>query len=438
MQHLREPVLVLALLTLGTRANAGLYYSSETIAELPSQWSGFLIDLRVLRNLAVKPTTALAASPLRLRYEEAATHLEKAGRERKLSAQEMADLGALHIRLGEPAKAVGVLHAANRDYPHHFHILANLGTAWQLQGDPLQAADCLQQAVRLAPGKYQKAEELQLRLVRLRQREKTGAQELDDLFGLAFVGDSGSYEPGRLAPKQRGKLPSDAVALVQQVALWLPADGRLLWQLAELTNASGDVKTAAAIMDGCVTEFGLHAQDLREHRRLVRAAADASTPKGGATAQVAHEGHVAGMQARSKRPLVSKLDLGHLPPVSLTGINALPWDVLAETSLDRQSRPTFAKYLEELDDKQVSLSGFIQPLGEDLESNSFLLIEYPVGCWYCETPAITGIVLVELAAGKAARFTRGAIKITGKLTLNSSDPENFLYTIHNARLSGID
>ena len=41
----------------------------------------------------------------------------------------------------------------------HFRIAANLGTAWQLQGDLQQAALALQQAVLLAPGKMQAAEQ---------------------------------------------------------------------------------------------------------------------------------------------------------------------------------------------------------------------------------------------------------------------------------------
>ena len=37
--------------------------------------------------------------------------------------------------------------------------------------------------------------------------------------------------------------------------------------------------------------------------------------------------------------------------------------------------------------------GYMQPIGSDPEMNTFLLIEYPVGCWYCETPEITAMVL---------------------------------------------
>src|SRR5205823_5752774 len=134
-------------------ARAGLYYSGEEVAPLPSQWRGFLIDQRLLRSLAFKPAPGTPASPLRRRYERAAAGLEKAARSRKLSADELADLGALHVRLGDLPRAVEVLRAAQRQHPRHFRVVANLGTAWQLHGDLGQAEACLREAVRLAPGR---------------------------------------------------------------------------------------------------------------------------------------------------------------------------------------------------------------------------------------------------------------------------------------------
>lgn len=194
-------------------------------------------------------------------------------------------------------------------------------------------------------------------------------------------------------------------------------------------------------MDGCVTEFGLHAPELRRHRQLLRDGVEElakTTPAEGDAAKANHTGHTAVFSPRSKRPLLSKLDAVKLPSVSLTGINPLPWAVLAETSVDRQFKPTFSDYLRDLDGKQVSLTGFMQPLGEELEMGSFMLIEYPVGCWYCEMPEVTGILFIELPSGKTTTFTRTQAKITGKLSLNRSDPENFLYTIQDARVSGAD
>jgi hypothetical protein len=112
----------------------------------------------------------------------------------------------------------------------------------------------------------------------------------------------------------------------------------------------------------------------------------------------------------------------------------LPWSIVVETTLDRHYKPTFPKYLKELDGLTVELSGFMQPLSNETDSNSFLLIEYPVGCWYCEMPEMTAMVLIELPEDKSFTFTRQQLKVTGKLTLNSNDPENFLYTLKDAKV----
>src|SRR5262245_61629361 len=264
-----------------------------------------------------------------------------------------------------------------------------------------------------------------------RLREPRGSQELDDLFGVRFVNDRGAYEPGRIGAAERKKLPADAAAQAQQLALWLPADGRLLWLLAELAAAHGDVRTAAAVMDGCVTEFALRSPELRRRRRLMREAAErqAKAPPGG---RQDHEAHAGALKTRSTRPLVDRLAGMNLPPVKAAGLNALPWNVITRTSVDRQYRPTFPKYLRELDGKRVVLTGYMQPLGNELEMSTFLLIEYPVGCWYCEVPDLVAMVLVEMPPGKSRTFTRDPVQVTGTLKLNATDPEDFLYSIQGA------
>lgn len=434
---LRLSAVVLAILWLAPAGRAGLYYSGETFAELPSQWRGFLVDQRNLRTTALKPLAGVPVGPMRQKYVEQAARLEQNAVGGELTADLSADLGALYLRLGDVPKALEVLRSAQRRHPHHFRIVSNLGTAWQLHGDLSRAADCLAEGVRLAPGKLQKAEEAQLRLVRLRQRQPKEAGDLDDLFGVCFVDEAGNYRPGQLAAEQRKRLPADAVAIGQQLALWLPADARLLWLLAELAAVGGDVRTAAAIMDGCVNEFGLNAPELRRHRQLARAAATL-LPSATDEIKASHEAHGLAFKPRSQRPLVVKFDSSALPPVSDTAVNPLPWVVLAETTLDRGFKPSFAPYLRDLDGKQVALTGFMQPLGEGLEASTFMLLEYPVGCWYCETPGVTGIVFVELSPGRAAPRARGLIKVVGTLTVNATDPESFLYTVGKAQVTEAD
>jgi hypothetical protein len=417
------------LLTASAPARAGLYYSGETYNDLPSQWRGFLLDQRVLRQAAVKPTKDQPAGVLRIRYEKEAAQLAK---KTKLDADEAADLGALYVRLGEAGKAVQVLRAAQRDNPVHFRIASNLGTAWHASGDLAQAAAALEQAVKLAPGKHLKAEQLHLRLVRLRAHEKANVQSLDDLFGVRYLGPSGRYEAGKLSAERRKELPTAAVALTQQLALWLPGDARLLWQLAELANAHGDVATAAAIMDGCVTEFGLRDAELLAHRKIVRAAASERKEE---DAKKAHEAHALLFKPRSSRPLASKTTLADLPPIDSKKTNVLGWEVIGQTTIDRRARPTFPKYLKELDGLKVELRGYLQPLSDESGLGAFLLIENPVGCWYCEMPDLAFMVLVEMPEGKSAKYTRDRLKVTGRLKLNSTDPEKFLYLVQDATVS---
>jgi hypothetical protein len=112
--------------------------------------------------------------------------------------------------------------------------------------------------------------------------------------------------------------------------------------------------------------------------------------------------------------------------------------LISETTVDRKFRPSFAKYLKDLDGKTVSMTGFIQPLDGEQELVMFMFIENPVGCWYCDMPEPTEILFVELPEGKTAPFTDLMVRITGRLVLNSTDPEEFLYTIRDAKVAEVD
>ena len=405
----------------------GVYYAGDKYAELPSRLRGFLIDHRALRAASVERPGDGPVTPLRDDYLAAAERLEKLAKTRALNSDEAADQGAVYLRLGKPDKAVGVLLSAARRNPEHFHLAANLGTAFQLSGDLERAAEYLFEAVRLAPANVKPFEEYHLKLVRLRLKEPRPATALDDLFGVTYSG-----EPATMAEKERRKLPENAVAAVEQLALWLPADGRLLWQLGELANAHGDVATAAAILEGCVTEFALGAPEVRKRRQLYRAAADRQDTKPN------HEQHKNTLRVKSARPLVKAFDESVLPPVRADRANVLLWPLLSATSTDAKSWPVFLKYLDQLDGKTVTLTGFMQPVRDELAVTGFLLLEYPVGCWFCESPEATGLVSIELARGKSVDFKKGLVKVTGTLALNRTDPESYFFRVVEARVGEAD
>src|SRR4051812_13593496 len=100
-------LLTATLLLLGaSTAQAGLYYSGEQYASLPTQWRGFLLDHRLLRNLALKPKAESEAGPMRQTYRQQAEKLQARADRDQLDAAASADLGALYVRLGEPGRAV--------------------------------------------------------------------------------------------------------------------------------------------------------------------------------------------------------------------------------------------------------------------------------------------------------------------------------------------
>jgi hypothetical protein len=84
------------------------------------------------------------------------------------------------------------------------------------------------------------------------------------------------------------------------------------------------------------------------------------------------------------------------------------------------------------------MTGFMQPLRDEAAVTGFLLLEYPVGCWFCETPEPTGLVSVELKPGKTTDYKRALIKVTGTLTLNRDNPETYLFQLTDARVGEAD
>lgn len=106
--------------------------------------------------------------------------------------------------------------------------------------------------------------------------------------------------------------------------------------------------------------------------------------------------------------------------------------------MDAEAKPMFPEHLSKLDGKTVAIVGFIQPLGDAKEFRGFLLLEYPIGCWFCETPEPTGLVSVELAAGMKATARRGPVKVTGVLELNRDNPEDFLFRLKDAKLGEVE
>jgi tetratricopeptide (TPR) repeat protein len=216
-----------------------------------------------------------------------------------ITADERVALGEYLIRLRRPEEAVEVLMPAAVQDRRNFMAFANLASAHQLAGRIDRAINYMLEVKYAWPAEWpgftkqqlrwlRVAEDYHLKLVRLRNAEivrrgqgSKSAEGLDNLFGdekgpVRFAGASGKYEAGKIDPKERARLPKDALAIVQQLLLWFPEDTRLLWLLGELYNAEGDINSAAKLLDDCVYIRNYPDTDLRKHRQIVQEA----RPKG--------------------------------------------------------------------------------------------------------------------------------------------------------------
>ncbi|VTS02692.1 tetratricopeptide repeat protein [Tuwongella immobilis] len=404
-------------LLIGTPVWAGIYCGIEPIAPLPTQMRGFLLDHRLLRALTLPPQSGLPESLLKQTYRQTLRQLLDLGATRPLTATELADVTALQLRLGEASAVVARLAPLSRQFADDHRIQSHLALAWFLQGDLARAIPLQQLAWELSPQEFREAERALLRLMQSRARNPK-SDGLDPILTLPAT-------------------PSDAdltaaVATLQRVALWLPADGRVLWQLGERVFQLGDLRTAVAILDGCVGEFALGNPELRRNRTKWREELDRieADPMGHLQARTR-------LAAKSNRPLLRRFDPAILPKIQPTGITPLPWPILGETSMGNRFPPRYPDYVTRLNGRRVQLTGFIQPVGDDPNGGTVILLEFPIGCWFCETPDFTGMIAVKLPPDRKIT-PRQAVQIEGKFRLNFENPEDYLFELDEVRIGAIE
>jgi hypothetical protein len=143
-----------------------------------------------------------------------------------------------------------------------------------------------------------------------------------------------------------------------------------------------------------------------------------------------------GLTFRSRKPLVAGLIEAALPPISATAINPVPWEAFTGTAFEGKFPPKFSSYVKALNGKTITLVGYLQPLYDD--DSAFLFIESPVGCWHCEMPELTGILFLDPAAGETIQFEDGLQRVVGRLSLNATDSEDFIFTLRDAKIAPVD
>jgi tetratricopeptide (TPR) repeat protein len=310
---------LMALAATATAARGGLYNTSEPEEERKSDlsldsgdWFPLVFRETLIRLRSIGITSAPRDNALRKRYVQQADFAARLDPAR-LSTEEKLNLGAVFMRRKKVDSAKGLLEPLARQEPRNFLVQSNLAMAYYLGGVESRAITQQDQTLAVWPQQfsqvetpfqeylrslgwhegafdfYRKAETYQLKLLKLREREtlekrgaKTHAQTVDALFDdgknppqpVKFVGPSGKYEAGKVAPAEKAKLPKDAIDIVQQLLIWMPEDVRLYWLLGELYNAQGGTKnihSARMIFDELAgwNGLGFRSAELAEHRQVL-------------------------------------------------------------------------------------------------------------------------------------------------------------------------
>src|SRR5262245_57428449 len=282
---------LICLAVLCPGVHAGLYLPAEFDDwPFPRTYKGFqlLLGDRISAALAAKteePKKAVTPkddkneTTIVDRVRDQVNSLQQKRRDGTITVEEAVVLGGCLILMTNHDKAIEVLTQAHSREPRNFRVLGNLVVAYQGKG--LLERAVLFQEQMLAPGFWprqvpgwtaerlrwqRRADVIYLTLLRqryqesLRQPPGVGTKEitLDKLFpGVRFIGPGGKYVAGEIDVRMQDKLPSDAVALVEQLILWLPHDMPLRWLLGEVLNAQGDIHSAHNLIDDLVYNRGL-------------------------------------------------------------------------------------------------------------------------------------------------------------------------------------
>lgn len=216
---------------------------------------------------------------------------EMAARLPQLTPDERLTHSADLIHTGTLGREFAALKKLTGERPRDYRLAANYAHAETLVGNwsvaargfedhvleldpPTEPAgtkpDQLQWLLSVEKGAYRKW--LRARLADAGRKAGTDGDVYPLFPGVTF----GGHE---LPPAEKAKLPADAVAVVQQLALWSPTDTGLLWLLAELYAATGQLREADDAFDMCTWGAGMTGQKkLMEHRKEVKSAVDKLPP----------------------------------------------------------------------------------------------------------------------------------------------------------------
>lgn len=121
-----------------------------------------------------------------------------------------------------------------------------------------------------------------------------------------------------------------------------------------------------------------------------------------------------------------------------------PWKTLEKVTFKKHldktlglyvDKPVFSKEIKALNNKEVTVKGYIIPL-EGYEGQSyFVFSKFPYNmCFFCGGAGPETVMEVETKKGKEIKYTSKMITIKGKLKLNDDNVDRLMYILEDAVL----
>jgi hypothetical protein len=124
------------------------------------------------------------------------------------------------------------------------------------------------------------------------------------------------------------------------------------------------------------------------------------------------------------------------------GFPSLVWpklyDITFKKATDAQGEydiPIFSEAAKNLDKKIVSLPGYMVPFENGVKSKHFMLSSLPLNaCFFCGVGGPESVI--EIFLKNETTYSEKAIEVRGTLYLNSTDPDQMIYILKDAEITG--
>ncbi|HPO16102.1 MAG TPA: DUF3299 domain-containing protein [Candidatus Hydrogenedentes bacterium] len=116
------------------------------------------------------------------------------------------------------------------------------------------------------------------------------------------------------------------------------------------------------------------------------------------------------------------------------GLDLLPWPLLQKTTGTMSKGPSFDERLLKYDQQHVDIVGFMVPLEQFRNMTEFLVLPVPIECYFCQSPPMRDVVVVQMEKGKGTNLYREPVLINGILNLKQGPNTKFFYIITEANM----